>query len=160
MKFRMVHRIIDWQERKFIRGVKTVSFEEYNLKAGFGDEPSLPQSLLIESLFQLSNWLVMLSTDFTQMALVIRTQEINFLESPGPGQTLSMEVEATSFRSDGIIFNGIAFTDGREIANGKGCLATPVDLEDFYNPDDLRVLFSEIYRPEADAVGQGGRISS
>ncbi len=160
MKFRMVDRITDWRERKFIRGTKTVSFEEYNLKAGFGDEPSLPQSLIIESLFQLSNWLVMLSTDFEQMALVIRTQEINFLEPVGPGQVLSMEVEAASFRADGIVFNGRAFTSGREIANGKGCLATPVGLEGFYNPADLRVLFSEIYRPAADAVEQGGRISS
>lgn len=160
MKFRMVDRIIDWQEREYIRGTKTVSFEEYNLKMRFGDEPHLPQTLLMESLFQLANWLVMLSTDFTRMVLVVRTGRINFLRPLGPGQKLSMEVQAASYRSDGIVFNGRTFAEGREIANGKGCLAIPVDLKDYHNPDDLRVLFSEIYRPAADTVEQTGRTSS
>ena len=37
----------------------------------------------------------------------------------------------------------------REVT-GCGCLATPAPLADYYDPQDLRVLFSEIYRPEID----------
>ena len=74
MKFRMVDRILAWEPRTRIRGIKTVSFEEYNCKAAFGGDACLPESLLIESLFQLGNWLIMLSSDFTQMGLVVRIE--------------------------------------------------------------------------------------
>ena len=52
MKFRMVDQIHRWEKQRSISGVKTVSFEEYNLKAPFGSPAHLPETLLIESLFQ------------------------------------------------------------------------------------------------------------
>ena len=78
MKFRMVDRILAWEARRMIRGIKTVSFEEYELKERLGDEPCLPESLLMESLFQLGNWLVILSSDFSQMGMVVRLEEVQF----------------------------------------------------------------------------------
>jgi 3-hydroxymyristoyl/3-hydroxydecanoyl-(acyl carrier protein) dehydratase len=76
MKFRMVDRILAYEPRRSIRGAKTVSFEEYQLKAAFGDEAHLPETLLLESFFQLGNWLIVLSSDFTQMGMVVRTERI------------------------------------------------------------------------------------
>jgi 3-hydroxyacyl-[acyl-carrier-protein] dehydratase len=147
MKFRMVDRILDWQSRRSITGLKTVSFEEYSLKSSFGGEACLPESLLIEGMFQLGNWLIMLSSDFSQMGLLVRVEEVTFREPLRPGQRLSMEVNVVSYRGDGISFNGKAFVGNQEIAAGRGCLATPVPLTDFHNPADLKVLFSEIHRP-------------
>ena len=77
MKFRMVDRILAWEPRRYIRGIKTVSFEEYRLKAVFADPPHLPQILVTEGLFQLGNWLIMLSSNFSQMGLIVRFQEIS-----------------------------------------------------------------------------------
>jgi 3-hydroxyacyl-[acyl-carrier-protein] dehydratase len=147
MKFRMVDRILDWQSHQNITGIKTVSFEEYNLKSAFGGDFCLPESLMMEGLFQLGNWLVMLSSDFEQIGLLVRVEEVTFRERLRPGQQLRMEVNVISYRTDGISFNGKAFVGEQEIAEGKGCLATPVALADFHNPADLKVLFSEIYRP-------------
>ncbi|MCL2701774.1 MAG: hypothetical protein FWE88_08810 [Phycisphaerae bacterium] len=200
----MVDRILEWQPRQRIVGVKAVSFEEYSLRSclecstgvppvsrmgvspmqrGLGNDAlesaraatvlcdkvqfiattgetpvghmggtpmlhstaALPESLLMESLFQLGNWLIVLSSDFTRMGLLVRVEEVAFYEPLRPGQSLRMDVEVTRYREDGIAFNGIATAAGRPIASGKGCLATPVDLADFHNPDDLKVLFSEIY---------------
>ena len=147
MKFRMVDRIIDWQPRRSISGVKVVSFEEYSLKSPFDSEAALPESLLMEALFQLGNWLIVLSSDFTRMGLLVRVEEVAFYEPLRPGQRLRMNVEVTRYRDDGIAFNGVATTTaGQKIAAGTGCLATPANLADFHNPDDLRVLFSEICR--------------
>lgn len=148
MKFRMVDRIIDFQPKRSIRGIKVVSFEEYQLKSAFADGPHLPETLIMESLFQLGNWLIMLSSDFSQMGLLVRTNQIHFLEALRPGQSLVMEVEVRSYRSEGIVFDGRALVGNKVITVGKGCLATPVELTDYYDPDDLRVLFSQIYRPE------------
>jgi 3-hydroxyacyl-[acyl-carrier-protein] dehydratase len=150
MKFRMVDRILGWQPRRTITGVKAVSFEEYSLKSPWGGPAYLPESLLMEALFQLGNWLIVLSSDFTRMGLLVRVEEVRFhepLRQTGPGQSIQMDIEVVSYRDDGIVFNGIATSQGRPIASGKGCLAAPVDLEGFHNPADLRVLFSEIHRP-------------
>ncbi len=148
MKLRMVDRIVAWAPRRSIRGVKVVSFEEYLLKEPLADETCLPESLLVESLFQLGNWLVVLSSDFTQMALVVRFEEIRFHGRMRPGQSLGMEVVARSYRGDGVLFDGRATAGPRTIAEGRACLAVPVRLADYHDPESLRVLFSEVYRRE------------
>jgi len=148
MKFRMVDRIFSWQRRRGIRGAKAVSFEEYSLKHAFGGPAHLPETLLMEGLFQLGNWLVVLSSDFTRMALVVRVGQVRFDERLRPGERLDMEVTVRRFRDDAICFDGVARVDGRQIAAGTGCLAVPDDLARYHDPEDLRVLFSEIYRPQ------------
>ena len=152
MKFRMVDSIIDWRPRKSISGIKTVSFEEYLLKEPFGGDPCLPESLLMESLFQLGNWLIMLSSDFSQMGLIVRAGKVRFHDHLRPGETLLMEISVRMYRSDGVLFDGRGLSEGREVTSGESCLATPVTLSDYYDPDDLRVLYGEIYRGEDDTA--------
>ena len=149
MKFRLVDRIIEFEAQKSICGIKSVSFEEYQLKSAFNDRPRLPETLIMESLFQLGNWLIILTSDFTQMGLLIRINEVTFEQSLDPGQSMFMEVQVRSYRDNGILFDGKASVNRQVIANGKGCLATPVQLTEYYHPEDLKVLFSEIYRPTA-----------
>jgi 3-hydroxymyristoyl/3-hydroxydecanoyl-(acyl carrier protein) dehydratase len=150
MRFRMVDRIDAYQARSSISGAKTFSFEEYSLRTALGCEASLPESLLLESLFQLGNWLIVLSSDFTQMGLVIRTGRVEFLEPVGPGQRIDGTITVKHYRDDGICFDGVARVGDRVVARGSSCLAAPAPLADYCNPDDLRVLFSEIHRPEED----------
>lgn len=154
MKFRMVDRILAWQPRQVIHGVKAVSFEEYELRRRLGDEPCLPESLIMESLFQLGNWLLILSSDFQQMGLVVRFEEVHFSARLRPGQQLRLQAQVRSWRDDGVVFDGRGGAAGTEIVAGRGCLAAPVPLADYADPADLRVLFAEIYRPESkgDAV--------
>ena len=153
MKLRMVDRILAWQPRRSICGVKVVSFEEYQCKEPFGDEPCLPESLLVECFFQLGNWLVMLSSDFTEMGLVVRFEEICFRQRLWPGESLHLEVDVRSYRSDGVVLDGRGLVGTRTIAEGRGCLATLVPLAEYQDPDALRVLFSEIYVPTEGPQG-------
>lgn len=149
MRLRMVDRIVGFTPRRSICGTKTISFEEYELKSVFAGQPCLPESLVMESLFQLGNWLIILTSGFSQMGLVIRVNEVQFQRSPGPGQTMSMEVNVRRYRDDGVLFDGRALVDRQVIASGNGCVASPVDLAQYHDPEDLKVLFSEIYRPES-----------
>ena len=148
MKFHMVDRIIGFERCRSIRAAKTVSFEEYQLKSTFGDRPCLPESLVLESLFQSGVWLIMLSSDFAKMGLLVRAQEVRFIEPVRPGQTMFLEVQARSYRSDGVLFDGQAQVNRKTVAYGRGCLASVVQLAEYFAPDDLKVLFSEIYRPD------------
>ena len=104
----------------------------------------------MECLFPLGNWLVVLSSDFRQMGVVVRLEGVRFIDRLRPGRQLNMKVQVRSWRDDGILFDGQASAGGQAIVTGRGCLATPAPLADYYDPQDLRVLFSEIYRPEID----------
>jgi len=148
MRFRMIDRIDAYDPHRSISGAKSVSFEEYSLRTAFGSDPSLPESLLLESLFQLGNWLIVLSSDFTQMGLVIRTGRVEFPRPVGPGERIDAAITVKRYRDDGILFDGEAKVDGKVVIRGESCLAAPAPLADYCNPDDLRVLFSEIHRPE------------
>jgi 3-hydroxymyristoyl/3-hydroxydecanoyl-(acyl carrier protein) dehydratase len=148
MKFRFVDRIVSWAPHERIRGVKTVSFEEYSLKEPFGDQARLPETLLLESVLQLGNWLILLSTDFRQMGMVIRISEVRFHGYLLPGQQLHLEVRLARRREDGFELCGEGRAQDRALISGLGCLAVPVEAAEYANPDDLRVLFSEIYQPE------------
>ena len=150
MKFRLVDKIVAWTPARRITGLKTVSFEEYCLKEAFGEPPRLPESLLLESFLQLGNWLILLSTDFQRLGLVIRLSEVHFHSFLGPGQTLRMEVTLNRQREDGFELSGCGRVGDRLVISGLDCLASPVPAEEFINPDDYRVLFSEIYEPEQD----------
>lgn len=147
MKFRFVDRITSWQSHERITGLKAVSFEEYSLKDAFGDEPRLPEMLLLESILQLGNWLILLSTDFQQMGTIIRIHEARFHGALRPGNVVRMEVAMLRHHDDGFELTGEGRVDGQLVISGRGCLAAPLPAADYYNPDDLRVLFSEIHRP-------------
>jgi 3-hydroxyacyl-[acyl-carrier-protein] dehydratase len=148
MKFRLVDKILDWSPYKRITGIKAVSFEEYCLKEAFGDEARLPETLLLESFLQLGNWLILLSSDFARMGMVVRMTEVCFDSYLLPGQQVRMEVEMSREREDGFEFSGQGHVNGRSVIRGSGCLAVPVPAAEYIQPDDLRVVFSEIYEPE------------
>jgi 3-hydroxyacyl-[acyl-carrier-protein] dehydratase len=150
MKFRMVDRILAWTPERQIRGVKAISFEEQGLREAAGHAPSLPETLLLESLFQLGNWLVMLSTGFRQMAVIVKAGRIRFERPLGPGETMVMQVDVRVWRPDGILFDGTSHVGSRRIAWGDGCLAVPVPLDGFCDPAAMRTLAGELHRPAAE----------
>ncbi len=147
MKFRLVDRILSWTPHQRITGLKAVSFEEYCLKEPFGDEGRLPETLLLESLLQLGNWLILLSTDFKQMAMVVKLSRVNFDNALSLGQQVHMEVRLRQGREEGFMLSGEGRVQDRTVITGVDCLAVPVAAEEYVNPDDLRVLFSEISQP-------------
>jgi 3-hydroxyacyl-[acyl-carrier-protein] dehydratase len=153
MKFRLVDKITSWTPWKSISGVKSLSFEEYSLKEAFETRPRLPEILLLESVLQLGNWLVMLSSDFQKMAVVARISEVHFEDFLLPGQRVQLEVRLTRRREGGLELAGEGRVEGRKIISGLGCLALPLHLPEYQDPEGLRVLFSEMYDPVHSKVG-------
>jgi 3-hydroxymyristoyl/3-hydroxydecanoyl-(acyl carrier protein) dehydratase len=151
VKFRLIDRIVSWTPHQRICGVKAVSFEEYSLKVAFGDEARLPETLLLESMLQLGNWLILLSTDFRQMGMVTRILGVRFHDYLRPGQQARLEITLVREREDGFEFSGEGRVNDRAIISGLGCLAVPVDAAEYVNPEDLKVLFSEICSAGGDS---------
>jgi 3-hydroxyacyl-[acyl-carrier-protein] dehydratase len=147
MKFRLVDKITAWTPYQRITGIKTVSFEEYCLKEAFGEQPRLPETLLLESFLQLGNWLIMLSSDFQEMGIAARISDVRFHDYLLPGQRLELEARFVRRREEGFELAGEGLVEGRKVISGLGCLAIPAPLAEYLAPEDMRVLFSEIYEP-------------
>jgi len=148
MRFRFVDQITEWRSGKFIAGLKTVSLEEYTLREAFGADPSLPETLVLESILQLGNWLIILTSDFQQMGMLARIDRVQFIRPLRPGETLRMRVKVVRFREDGVLFDGSGLVGDKPAIRGTGCLAPLVPLDDYEDPADLQVLSEEIARPE------------
>jgi hypothetical protein len=58
-----------------------------------------------------------------------------------------MDLAIRRYREDGVLFDGTGRVGEREVAVGTGCLAAPVPLADYVDPEDLRVLAGEIHQP-------------
>ena len=155
MKFRLVDTITSWTAWQDIAGLKAVSFEEYCLKEPFGERPRMPEMLLLESFLQLGNWLVILSSDFRQMGMVARISEVRFHDCLWPGERVRLEVRVVRRSADGLELAGQGQADGRSVISGTGCVAAFVPLREYQSPEDLRVLFAEIWAP-AVAAGSTG----
>ena len=153
MKFRLVDSILKYRVKQSICGIKAVSFEEYQLKQAFSEAPALPESLLMESLFQLSSWLIMLSSNFTETGHVVQFSGAEFHNPLKPGEHLRLNIHVRDYQTDSIEFDGQADSGDRSIASCTGCTARLVAIDEYYNPSDMRVLFSEIYRPHRNTEG-------
>ena len=152
MKLRLLDAIESWEPHRAIRGRKVVSFEEYMLRRPLGRAEELPESLVLGSMIELAAWLAILSSDFTQMALPCEVGEVRFVSALGPGQRLSLQLTVCPGDHGQIIADGrgrVADRPVLEVADLRMCLRP---LTEYHNPDDLRVLFSEIHRPMAEAA--------
>ncbi len=147
MKFEFVDRIYNFEKYKSITGSKLISLEEYFLQRPLGFKKDFPSLLMIESLFQLGNWLIFISSEFTKIGFITMFFKMEILRCPSAGDKLLMNVNIESINQDKLIMSGTASIDNEIIFKGTRCFAHLVNLEDYYKPEDLQVRFSEIYRP-------------
>ena len=148
MRFRLVDRILSWESRKSICGLRAVPYADTALKAFAGDGLHLPESLLLEGFFQLGNWLITLTSDFTAMGLILRARSVTFDGLALPGDVVRMEAHIQSYRESGVLLSGVGHVDGRRVCTGTACIAGLVPLAEYVDPDEMRALYQEIYRPE------------
>ena len=149
MKLRCVDCILAWEPWRTIRGVKAVSFEEYCLPAGLGLPEHLPAALALESVFELARWLAVLSSDFQQIALPIELEHCTFTRPLRPGERMQIDLVAQPPAQGEFVFSAQARTRTAEVLLVRVARARLWPLADHVNPDDLRVLYSEIHRPDA-----------
>lgn len=149
MRHRGIDRIESWTARQRIVGVKAVSFEEYCLKEAFGGPPALPESLLLQAAIDLTGWLVMLSTEFTSLWLADELGRAVFANPLRPGGRARMSATVVAWNADALVCQVDATADGTPLLTSGPWQGRIVPLADFRNPDDMRVLYSEIAAPGA-----------
>lgn len=151
MKMRLIDAIESWEPHRAIRGRKVVSFEEYMMRVPLGYAEYLPESLALGAVVELAAWLTILSTGFERIALPCELEAVRLFSTVGPGERLDMalvqrvEGGETFFSARGRVGERVVL----EVAELQ--MATH-PLAEYFNPDDLRVLYSEIHRPVAEVA--------
>jgi hypothetical protein len=95
-------------------------------------------------MFQLANWLIVLSTGFRKIGLILSVRSIRVKRPPTQGETVNLHVDWRASRPEGALFTGWGRVGDEEILTGEGCMAYLTDLCDLEDAGDLRVLFEEI----------------
>ncbi|MCK5683099.1 hypothetical protein KAJ27_03225 [bacterium] len=146
MKFRLVDRITDYQENKFIKGVKTVSLEEYFLHRPHGIKNLFPPTLACETLFQLANFLIFKSFP-SKLGLLVMFRKIHFPTPVKAGDVINLTVRIKSIIEDQVMLDGVGFVGEKLVIEGKGCVAKLIDIEKLINPEKYSMLFDRLYIP-------------
>jgi len=152
MKLRMIDQIIAWEANRSISGVKAVSFEEYCMRAALGERECLPESLALQSTCELAGWLMILSSDFARMGMMMGFERAEFTAPLGPVERMIVSANVRQSESELVLFDGAGQVSSRRIFQVEGLRMLPVPLQDYSDPADLRVLFSEIRRPAVEGA--------
>lgn len=94
VRFRQLDKITKLEPGKCIEAQMTVSGEEDYLRDHFPRFPVQPGVLMLESLYQASQFLVRVSEDFSSGLVLMReAKNIKFASFLKPGETLTVEAE-------------------------------------------------------------------
>lgn len=148
MGFFYVDRILDYEQGKFIRGVKNVTRNEpffYWLPDG---RRVLSPTVISEASAQLASWLKMIGADFQKRPVLLADEMTAYTGVAEPGDQIEMVVEIVDQDEDVIVTKSMASVRGNPIqisTCGRGFL---LPMEDFDDPENLRRTFHRLYRPE------------
>ena len=93
MRYYLVDRILEWEVDKRIRGVKNVAMTEDFLQYHFPRRPTMPGTLLLESMTQLAGWLEAISSEFTRWFLLEHVTSCKFYDLTGPGDRVEFVLD-------------------------------------------------------------------
>lgn len=111
MRFILVDKITEIENGKYAKGIKNVSMSEDYFAHHFIFFPVMPGMLMIESLVQLSSWLISYSTDFSAFGLLGSVSNSKFKHTAQPGDVLALEVKWMEKIENRVKFKGKVISD-------------------------------------------------
>lgn len=146
MRFLLIDKITELSPNKYAKGIKTISFEESFLKSPWEELGIYPRLLLLETASQLASWLIIYSTKFQKMPLLVRLGSLSMKRDVKCGDRLDLRVEIKSQNEEGAVIDALILIENEIVAEGKDCLCFFAPLVNFHNPDKIKALFNELTR--------------
>ena len=117
--FLLVDRVVEFEPRAKIVGIKNVSFNEPFFQGHFPGQPVMPGVLVVEALAQAGGLLTQLShiTDSAgKVFYLVKVDNAKFSRMVVPGDCLELNVRLKRTIRNMALFEGVAKVDGEQVA--------------------------------------------
>jgi beta-hydroxyacyl-ACP dehydratase FabZ len=117
----LVDRILDFEPKEWIRGLKNVSFNEAVFQGHFPSRPVLPGVYIVEAMAQTGGCLLMREYEDRARKVIyfMGIDAVKFRKPVLPGDQLVMEVKVIQFKGRICKMRGEAFVDGQKVAEAE-----------------------------------------
>jgi beta-hydroxyacyl-ACP dehydratase FabZ len=117
----LVDRILDFEPKVWIRGLKNVSFNEAVFQGHFPSRPVLPGVYIVEAMAQTGGCLLMREYEDRARKVIyfMGIDAVKFRKPVLPGDQLVMEVKVIQFKGRICKMRGEAFVDGQKVAEAE-----------------------------------------
>jgi len=117
----LVDRVLEFEERKRIVGLKNVTINEPFFVGHFPGHPIMPGVLIIEAMAQVGGLLVMDSVENPEDKLVLfmALDNVKWRKPVTPGDQLRFEVEVVQIRGRTARMKGVAIVEGQVVAEAE-----------------------------------------
>lgn len=117
----LVDRILDFEPREWIRGLKNISFNEQILQGHFPSRPVFPGIYIVEAMAQTGGCLIMQEFEDRSRKLIyfMGIDAVKFRKPVLPGDQLVMEVKVVRLKDRICKMRGEAFVDGQKVAEAE-----------------------------------------
>ncbi len=117
----LVDRILDFEPREWIRGLKNVSFNEEVFQGHFPSRPIFPGVYIIEAMAQTGGCLLLREFEDRSRKVIyfMGIDVVKFRKPVVPGDQLIMEVKVLQFKGRVCRMRGEAFVNGQKVAEAE-----------------------------------------
>jgi len=117
----LVDRILDFEPKTWIRGMKNISFNEQVFQGHFPSRPVFPGVYIVEAMAQTGGCLLMREFEDRARKVIyfMGIDNVKFRKPVVPGDQLVMEVKVLQFKTRICKMRGEAFVDGQKVAEAE-----------------------------------------
>ena len=117
----LVDRILDFEPREWIRGLKNISFNEEVFQGHFPSRPVFPGVYIVEAMAQTGGCLLMREFEDRARKVIyfMGIDAVKFRKPVLPGDQLVMEVKVVQLKGRICKMRGEAFVDGQKVAEAE-----------------------------------------
>jgi UDP-3-O-[3-hydroxymyristoyl] N-acetylglucosamine deacetylase/3-hydroxyacyl-[acyl-carrier-protein] dehydratase len=119
--FLLVDRIIEYEERRRIVGIKNVTINEPFFQGHFPGRPTMPGVLIIEAMAQVGGVLMLDTLENPEETIVyfMSLDKVKWRRPVTPGDQIRFEVEVLQIRGTTCRMSGVGLVDGHVVAEAE-----------------------------------------
>ncbi len=117
----LVDRILDFEPRQWIRGLKNISFDEAVFQGHFPKRPVFPGVYIVEAMAQTGGCLLLQEVEDRARKVIyfMGIDAVKFRKPVVPGDQLIMEAKVLSLKGRICKMRGEAFVEGQKVAEAE-----------------------------------------
>ena len=115
MRFYFFDRVINFVPGREATGIKNLSSQEEFLIDHYDRFPVMPAPIIVESIAQLGNWLLMVSMEYKTLAVMVMVKDFEVSGNAVPGDQIVLNVRIENLNDYGASISGEAKVNGNSI---------------------------------------------